>query len=62
MTAAAWSLLHFSETWLTIGLVFLLGLVLGWMLYRFGSLYVTMACHALWNATVALIIFAGLAA
>ena len=35
-----------------------MGLVFGWMMYRFGSLWVTIACHGVWNGTYALIIFA----
>lgn len=57
VTAAAWSLLHLSEPWLSIGMIFIMGLVFGWMMYRFGSIWVTMACHAAWNTMYALAIF-----
>ena len=58
-TAAMWALLHVSEPWLSIGLIFVMGLAFGWMMYRFGSLWVTIACHSAWNAIYALIILAG---
>jgi membrane protease YdiL (CAAX protease family) len=58
-TAAMWALLHVSEPWLSIGLIFVMGLAFGWMMYRFGSLWVTIACHSAWNAIYALIIFFG---
>ncbi|MGH6855581.1 MAG: lysostaphin resistance A-like protein [Aestuariivirga sp.] len=61
LTSALWTLMHFSEPWLSVGVIFLMGLVLGWMLYRFGSLWVTIACHAVWNTTYALLIFAAIA-
>jgi membrane protease YdiL (CAAX protease family) len=61
VTALAWSLLHVTEPWLTVGLIFGMGLVFGWMMYRFGSLWVTLACHALWNTSYSLLIFSGLA-
>ena len=61
VTALAWSLLHVTEPWLTVGLIFGMGLVFGWMMYRFGSLWVTLACHAVWNTSYSLLIFSGLA-
>ncbi len=60
LTSALWAGLHFSEPWLSIGMIFFMGLIFGWMIYRFGSLWLTMACHALWNASVGLIVFATL--
>lgn len=60
VTSAMWALLHWSEPWFSIGLIFLMGLVFGWMIYRFGSLWVTIACHAAWNATYAIVIFAAI--
>jgi uncharacterized protein len=59
VTSAAWALLHASEPWLSIGLIFLMGLAFGWMMYRFGSLWVPIICHGIWNGTYALIIFFG---
>jgi membrane protease YdiL (CAAX protease family) len=57
ITAALWSLMHVTEPWFAVGVIFLMGLVLGCLLIRFGSLWVTMACHAIWNASYALLIF-----
>ena len=58
LTSAAWAGLHFTEPWLSVGLIFFMGLIFGWMMYRFGSLWLTMACHALWNAVYGIVIFA----
>lgn len=58
VTSLLWALLHNSEPWLSIGLIFIMGLVFGWMMYRFGSLWLTMACHGTWNSIFALAIFA----
>ncbi len=57
ITSALWSLMHITEPWLAVGIIFLMGLVLGALLIRFGSLWVTMACHAIWNGAYAAIIF-----
>ncbi len=61
VTAALWSLLHVTEPWLSITLIFIMGLVFGWMMYRFGSLWVTIICHGVWNGFYAMLIFANLA-
>ena len=57
VTAALWAFMHVSEPWLSIALIFVMGLGFGWMMYRFGSIWVTMACHAAWNSVYALAIF-----
>jgi len=57
ITSALWAALHMSEPWLSVGVIFVMGLVFGWMMYRFGSLWVTMACHGVWNTMFALVIF-----
>jgi membrane protease YdiL (CAAX protease family) len=57
LTAALWSLLHVTEPWLSIGLIFVMGLIFGWMMWRFGSLWVTVACHGFWNGFYALMIY-----
>ena len=62
VTSAAWALLHLSEPWFSIGLIFIMGLVFGWMMYRFGSLWVVIACHGAWNGIYALILFTSLGA
>ena len=60
VTAALWALLHVTEPWLSIGLIFVMGLVFGWLMYRFGSIWVTIVCHGVWNGVYALLIFANL--
>ncbi len=57
ITSFVWSLMHISEPWLAVGIIFLMGLVLGALLIRFGSLWLTMACHAVWNGVYAAVIF-----
>lgn len=59
LTSAVWALLHFTEPWLSIGLIFVMGFVLGFLMYRFGSIWVVMVCHGAWNGIYALLIFAG---
>jgi uncharacterized protein len=60
LSAAAWALVHgFSAPWLFVFLIFIMGLFLGWLLLRFGSLWVTIAAHAAWNAFSSLAIFGG---
>ena len=62
LTAAAWALIHgASAPWLFVFLIFIMGLLLGWLLLRFGSLWVTFAVHAAWNALSSLAIFGGVA-
>ncbi|RPH65635.1 MAG: CPBP family intramembrane metalloprotease [Hyphomicrobiales bacterium] len=56
-TAALWSLMHLTEPWLAIGIIFMLGLAFGWMMYRFGSIWVPMICHGVWNSVYALAVF-----
>ena len=51
ITSAVWALAHAGAApWVNVGLIFLMGLVLGTLLLRFGSLWVTIACHTAWNA------------
>jgi membrane protease YdiL (CAAX protease family) len=56
ITAGLWSGAHFSEGRLAVAIIFFMGLVFGWMLYRFGSLRVTFVCHAMWNLANSLIL------
>jgi len=59
LTAAAWAAIHGATQPLPIvGLLFLMGLVLAFLLVRFGSLWVTIACHAVWNGIQALALYA----
>lgn len=60
ITSSLWSLLHFSEPWLAIGIIFMMGLALGALLIRFGSLWVTIICHGFWNGLYSLVIFESL--
>lgn len=60
ITSALWSLLHITEPWLAVGLIFMMGLALGTLLVRFGSLWVTIICHGVWNGLYSLAIFGSL--
>jgi uncharacterized protein len=58
LTAAVWALVHGSSApWLFVSMIFLMGLVLGILLLRFGSLWVTIMVHAVWNGLTTLGIF-----
>ena len=60
ISSALWSLLHMTEPWFAVGIIFMMGLVLGALLIRFGSLWVTIACHAIWNGLYSLVILGSL--
>ncbi len=62
VSSALWSLLHATEPWLSVALIFIMGLVLGSILVRFGSLWVTMVLHGIWNGVYSLIVFGSLQA
>ena len=49
ITAAVWALIHLQYSWTDIGMIFLLGLFLGYARYRTGSTTLTVLLHALWN-------------
>lgn len=55
LTSVGWSLMHMTEPYFSIALIFMMGLVLGALLLRFGSLWVTMVCHGAWNFIFSLI-------
>jgi membrane protease YdiL (CAAX protease family) len=57
VTSALWASLHIGEPIQFIISLFLLGLTLSWLLVRFGSLWVTIACHAAWNAVSAIALY-----
>ncbi len=58
ITSALWALAHLGAApWLYVGVLFLMGLCLGVLLLRFGSLWVTVACHGAWNAMTSLALF-----
>lgn len=47
-----WTLLHAGYSWLSLADVFLAGLLFSWALWRTRSIWVPIAFHALYNATV----------
>ncbi len=50
VSAALFALLHAtSDQWPIVGVLFFMGILLGVLMLRFGSLWVTIAAHALWN-------------
>jgi uncharacterized protein len=58
ITSALWALMHLmAAPWLFVGIIFVMGLVLGTLLLRFGSLWVTIVCHTVWNTISSLAIF-----
>jgi uncharacterized protein len=60
VTAAIWSVVHgFAAPWLFVFIIFIMGLALGWILLRFGSLTLTIVCHGCWNLVSSLTIFSG---
>ncbi len=60
LTAAAWALVHgMAAPWLFVFVIFIMGLALGLLLLRTGSLTVTIIGHACWNTFSSLAIFGG---
>jgi membrane protease YdiL (CAAX protease family) len=57
VTSAMWAALHISEPAPFVGLIFLMGLILSWLLVRFGSLWVTIVCHCAWNAIATITLY-----
>lgn len=51
-----WALLHFNYSWLGLADVFLAGLLFSWALLRTGSIWVPISFHALYNATVFIVL------
>ncbi|MGE3872561.1 MAG: lysostaphin resistance A-like protein [Parvibaculaceae bacterium] len=49
VTSALWAGVHVTEPLHVMALLFLMGLVLSWLLVRFGSLWLPIMCHAAWN-------------
>lgn len=54
ITTAAWTALHASYSIVGLGEVFLIGLVLSWLLWQTGSLWVPVLCHGVHNGAVIL--------
>jgi uncharacterized protein len=61
ITSALWAVMHMTAPWMFVVIIFMMGLVLGALLLRFGSVLVTIVCHCIWNSYSALAIFSGLA-
>jgi membrane protease YdiL (CAAX protease family) len=57
LTSAAWALIHMTAPWIFVTIIFMMGLILGTLLLRFGSLWVTIVCHSIWNSMSSLAIF-----
>jgi membrane protease YdiL (CAAX protease family) len=52
VTTAAWTALHASYSAVGLGEVFLVGLVLSWLLWQTGSLWVPILCHGVYNGAI----------
>lgn len=50
VTALVWALIHLQYDWIDKGMVFLIGLLLGWARLRSGSLWTPLLMHAALNA------------
>jgi uncharacterized protein len=50
LTAALWAIIHVQYQWFFMGEIFALGLVLGWLRARSGSLLLTFGLHAFVNS------------
>ncbi len=58
ITAAVWAVAHaLGAPWYYVLVLFVMGIVLGILLLRFGSLWVPIGCHTLWNLVVTLLLF-----
>ncbi len=58
VTSAIWALIHKGTgPWFLVGVLFIMGIALCCLLIRFGSLWVTLVCHGIWNSITALVIF-----
>lgn len=54
VTAAFWAALHAQYSLYGLGAIFLIGVYLGWLRHKTGSLIAPMACHGMYNALVVL--------
>jgi membrane protease YdiL (CAAX protease family) len=48
-TSAAWAAMHVQYDWVTLGQIFLIGLLLGWLRWASGSTLLTIVLHMLAN-------------
>jgi membrane protease YdiL (CAAX protease family) len=58
VTTMGWTVLHAGYTAAGLVEVFLIGLLLSWLLWRTGNLWVTIVCHAAYNLTLLAILAA----
>jgi CAAX protease family protein len=56
VTTLLWTCLHAGYSLVGLAEVFAIGLLLSWLLWRTGSLWVTIFCHGLYNSLVALVL------
>ena len=56
ISTALWTALHLTYTSFGIAQVFLIGLFFCWLLWRTGSLWVAIFCHALYNSLVVIVL------
>jgi membrane protease YdiL (CAAX protease family) len=54
IASAAWTTLHAGYSLVGLAEVFAIGLLLSWVLWRTGSLWVTIFCHAAYNGAIVL--------
>lgn len=54
ISTVLWTALHAGYTIIGLIEIFLVGLVFSWLLYRTGSLRVTIVCHAVYNSLIML--------
>jgi membrane protease YdiL (CAAX protease family) len=58
LTSFVWAAVHITEPLYAVALIFVMGLALSTLLIRFGSLWVTFVCHAIWNGIYSLALLA----
>jgi membrane protease YdiL (CAAX protease family) len=56
LSTAAWTLLHWGYSAAGMAEVFLIGLYFSWLLWRTGSLWPALICHALYNSGLVLVL------
>jgi uncharacterized protein len=49
LTSGIWAAIHVGQPTINVITLFLMGLALGTLLLRFGSIWVPIACHCVWN-------------
>lgn len=52
LVSGAWTALHLGYSAVGLAEVFLIGLYFSWLLWRTGSLWVPIACHAIYNGSL----------